>query len=614
MLDPTERSLLLDALRPPDGYRLDRAIGTTFSLDLQALLIAPLAFAMFDAEMSENEALDPIALLEATRRHANHMSIFCQAGRISVPKSYQRIYTQIEGSVHGVTAPHAGGIFHPKVWALRFTDPGEPMRYRLLILSRNLTFDQSWDTVVRLDGQRSDTGDRRAAARLQNKPLVDFIRRLPRLAGSPLPPEERAAIDEFAAQLRDVEFERPNGCNKIRFIPLGLGGSHRSPFVDGHRRALVISPFLSANLLAQVTRSGSGHVLISRQEALDELDPTTLASFEQVYVLDSPVTPEDDSTDGIELSGLHGKVFVLDKGWHSSFLAGSANATDAGFGRNVEFMVELTGGKARLGVKSVLNEDQIDPVSLLNLLVPYESPDNAPVAESPSAHLERTLDRLRHTAGAVPIKTTVTTSEASGVYSVLITSEQPLLASDEPATLSCWPITLGSGHQHQIQPDANLDITFPEVSFEAITSFIAFQLEASHDGKTGRVQFAVNAELEGAPEDRPQRILSSMLDDKGKVLRYLLFLLADPDAHLGAISQLLAGGNRSSPGESSHQRVDVPLLETMLDTLANNPDRLDPIARLVEDLAKTEEGRQLLPDGFEDAWSPIWAARQELQQ
>ena len=144
MLEPDTRSLLLDALRPPDGYELDRAIGTTFSLDLNTLLTAPLAFAMFDAETSEEGNVDLIALLEATRRYADRIDIFCQAGRINVPRNYRGVYSNIEASVHEAVAPKAGGLFHPKVWALRYTsrDGGQP-QFRLLTLSRNLTFDRS---------------------------------------------------------------------------------------------------------------------------------------------------------------------------------------------------------------------------------------------------------------------------------------------------------------------------------------------------------------------------------------------------------------------------------------------------------------------------------------
>ena len=44
MLHPDTTVLLTDALRPPGGYRVDHAVATTYSLNLTALLIAPMTF------------------------------------------------------------------------------------------------------------------------------------------------------------------------------------------------------------------------------------------------------------------------------------------------------------------------------------------------------------------------------------------------------------------------------------------------------------------------------------------------------------------------------------------------------------------------------------------
>ena len=83
MLDPKSRALLLESLRPPEGGKLDLAVGTTFSLDLLALLTAPLAFTWFSWEDDDGRpSSDPNALLEAICRHADHIHIFCQAGQI----------------------------------------------------------------------------------------------------------------------------------------------------------------------------------------------------------------------------------------------------------------------------------------------------------------------------------------------------------------------------------------------------------------------------------------------------------------------------------------------------------------------------------------------------
>jgi hypothetical protein len=86
VLAPDERRLLLDTLRPPDGYALDQAVGTTFSLDLIALLRAPLAFTVFDWEEGDGRpTADPRAILAALRQHAEKLTLFCQAGQIAVP-------------------------------------------------------------------------------------------------------------------------------------------------------------------------------------------------------------------------------------------------------------------------------------------------------------------------------------------------------------------------------------------------------------------------------------------------------------------------------------------------------------------------------------------------
>ena len=55
VLEPDDRHTLLEALRPPPGFRLDFAVGTTYSLDLHALLAAPLAFALLEAQGAEEE-------------------------------------------------------------------------------------------------------------------------------------------------------------------------------------------------------------------------------------------------------------------------------------------------------------------------------------------------------------------------------------------------------------------------------------------------------------------------------------------------------------------------------------------------------------------------------
>ena len=69
----------------------------------------------------------------------------------------------------GSTAPTPRRIFHPKVWVLRFRGLDDSALHRVLVLSRNLTFDRCWDTMLRID---EDTD---AQSLVDVSPLADFV-------------------------------------------------------------------------------------------------------------------------------------------------------------------------------------------------------------------------------------------------------------------------------------------------------------------------------------------------------------------------------------------------------------------------------------------------------
>jgi hypothetical protein len=69
-----------------------------------------------------------------------------------------------------VQAPK-GGVFHPKLWLLRYTAENQPAFYRLLNLSRNLTFDRSWDIILCLEGEVV----KRRKRSNYNQSLSDFL-------------------------------------------------------------------------------------------------------------------------------------------------------------------------------------------------------------------------------------------------------------------------------------------------------------------------------------------------------------------------------------------------------------------------------------------------------
>src|SRR4051812_27239062 len=105
MIEPADRTVLTEALRAPAGFRVDQVITTTYTLDLIALLTLPMSFTLSAGDgIGESGRIDPIALLEALRRHAGRMTVFCQAGCIAAPRRGQLLFGYLEESVIEVKA------------------------------------------------------------------------------------------------------------------------------------------------------------------------------------------------------------------------------------------------------------------------------------------------------------------------------------------------------------------------------------------------------------------------------------------------------------------------------------------------------------------------------
>ena len=253
----------------------------------------------------------------------------------------------LENVIREVRRPRPGHIFHPKIWVLRFLDRSEEPSYRLLVLSRNLTADRSWDTILWLDGRPEE---RPLAI---NEPLARFVAALPGLSVTRLPPGRRAALAALAEELRRVRWDLPAGVRELRFHPIGLPGSP-SFAVDEHfagYRTLVISPFVRGGAIRRLLRpEAETAVLVSRGEELDALPEGALEGLD-VYELDPVASLSADDVEGntglARLTRLHAKLFVVERARLAHVFIGSANATDAGLGSNVEFLCELVGARSQ---------------------------------------------------------------------------------------------------------------------------------------------------------------------------------------------------------------------------------------------------------------------------
>lgn len=615
-LGPQDRTLLLESLRPPEDFQLDLALGTTYSLDLIAMMVAPVGFTFFDVDPNDSDFLqrDPLEVLEAIRRHASQMVIFYEAGRIAVPRHYRPLLAYLEDRIVPVRAPTPKRSFHPKVWFIRYKNPGGRIWYRLLCLSRNLTFDRCWDTILILDGELR--ADRRVGYG-ENAGLREFVGALPKLAITTVAPGIRAQISVVENEIARVQWD-VSGLpgDLVGFWPLGYDGAKRWPFKGRMQRVAIVSPFLGDKTLHKLSKDGSGHVLISRRECLDRVTDKVLSGFESCYQMSDavssaePAEPEEPTVVDPEapLRGLHAKLYIVDDGWDARIWTGSANATTSAFEGNVEFLVELCGRKSSLGI-DVFLEKMKGSTSFMDLLEPYHPPEE-PVGDPDLEALERELDGLRMPIAAAGWSIDVTSAPDPQQWLSFVQTERKLPPWADHISVTCRPASLADPSARALASESVASEHFLPLALESLTSFLIIEVEGRTKSAHQRIRFLVNAKLTGAPANRKDQLLRHMLQDKRSVLRFLMLLLAD-FSECSPSSENGAGGSWGRPSSSSHD--SDALLEPLLRTLDRHPDRLTTISTLLTDLGSTEEGRALIPEGLPDLFSAIWGAMESRE-
>lgn len=302
------------ALKPPAGFRLARAMGLTYSLDLTTL----------------SESLAAMAGPETPLALADRVTVVCQASRLRTGAAPREEHRLLDKCVRTI-APPEGAFFHPKVWLLKF-DGGGPARWRLIAGSLNIseTPDAGEASVVL-------AGENAPGIRGLNGELISFLR-------SACPGEEA-----LWRELSEVRFAPPPGFAGWRFAgQRGLPHAETlfAPLADGgFALRAIVSPALSDEALERFLAGAPGTpMLVSTRAGLDSVSPAVLARFDAHLVPDS--------------AGLHAKAMLGERRGRTELWLGSANATKGSwFGTNAECMIALEcGGYSLERLKAELPE------------------------------------------------------------------------------------------------------------------------------------------------------------------------------------------------------------------------------------------------------------------
>lgn len=574
MLSPSKDRLDYgEMLTPPGGFQLDFAVGTTYSLDLDALVGASIALG-FAEETDTSLINNPVFLLEALRSTGDRIALFCEGGQIHLPGKVTPLYALLERVVFQITTRKKRSdsfypSFHPKMWLIRYASETGDVLYRFAILSRNLTFDRSWDVAFSMDGKPVE----RTVSK--NSPLTDFLDYL----------QKSLPKDSFgrgkAKQIRSMMRELPNihfetGMKEFYdydFIPTGIPGSDgrvrtitnypvflnygAKKYAPGFDELFVMSPFLSKGVVRYLNRRNefirnSRQVLITRASSLGKLSREDCSRF-QIYILkDNVVEGESYISEGaerVQKEDIHAKVYMTRRFADTDLYLGSLNASENAVSRNVEFMIRLRAKRRNLDIekleKSLFGED---PEGLENPFQQVSITDYEGLRDQGDGddleHVIKDLLRLRPSARVIP---------NDGYYDLIIHIEP--LETEKNVTIR----PLLSNKSASLAEE----MIIPRLAIIALSEFYVVSV-ADENLSISRV---VKIPTEGIPEDRDKEVVSSVVSDKASFYRYIAFLLGED-----LILSSLEAGDMPADGTDGrfqvrHQELP-PLYEKMLRTAA----------------------------------------------
>ena len=581
-------------LAPPAGYNLDFAVGTTYSLNLDALVGASLALGL--SEETDSELMNnPVCLLEALRSTGDNVALFCEGGQIHMPNRVTPLYILLEKMVFSVKTPKRKGIaaypsFHPKFWLIRYRNNDGDLRYRVIVLSRNLTFDRNWDIAYYMDGHvTEDTTDK-------NEPVCDFLRYLAaQLPNTESGKDKARKIRALIRELPNVIFEpAEKAFYDYEFIPNGVrrasGGVYQFDetdlFKDTFHEILIISPFLSGGVIRDFndrnTRSlinDARYMLITREMSLGRLKPEDVSHF-QIYTMRDAVidgeTAISDESQEIQKQDIHAKIYMIRKYSSSDLYLGSLNASHNAVYGNIEFMIRLRSKRRYLeldklaaslfGTEKDGSDNPFQEVTLQTAIIEEE--------DEPTKALDAVVKEINRSNPSA-----VVYPEDEEYYSASVHFE----ACDT------------KGYQISIRPllsrrteEFSRDVLFTRLT---ITQLSEFYVIGVSDGEQ-IVERILIIPTDGLPDDREKQVVSSVVNDRDCFYRYIAFLLGD-DSILSMLEINNAGVEADDT--MSRQVYHVPALyEKMLQTAAVNPEKFKGIEYLMKTIS--EDG--IIPEDF----------------
>lgn len=577
-------------LAPPEGFELTKAIGTTYSLDLYALLAIPVS--LFYAKSMEGDFhLNRYDVLDAIRKSKDKVDLFCQRGKILVPKEYNNLLAFMEDCIEEVQPAIDNASFHPKLWILRF-EKNKDVVYRLIVLSRNLTFDRSWDIAYFSDG---------TPTKIENEAsikLSKFIKNIYEKSG-------RKINNSFIKELSKVSFENPFDFSDFETFPISPEIEKQSnlanPLLDfKYKELLIISPFIDKSTLELLKKNNKDITLLSRQEELDRLDANVLSGID-TYCMNELVANGEDYTDteGHEprSQNLHAKMYIGESNKTADWYLGSANCTSPALGRNTELLIKISAANSKYRLSQLKKDLFIDGPKYF---IPYLRSEIEIDEEVES--VSKKIRQLTHKLCKLKFQGSIKSSHENENRTLII--DVDLTGID----LSPFTVKVSIPHRQDQEEDlisgqAN-SISFSNIAITNLSKYLVLTFHYK-----GECQKGILVKMDITITDkREDLIFNTLINNKDKFYQYLQFLLSPQDLR----NTLLIDSN--SIGENKGQEsnalqslfgINNPIYEALMLAASRDPKKLIEIDKVVNKLKDVDS--EVVKD-----FMPIWTVFKEF--
>lgn len=550
LFDYEENRLDYGSMLMPDiGYDVDFAVAFTYSLDLEALLGVPVSLGLLDDDMDTRLIDNPFFLLEAIRKSSDKIAIFCNAGSIALPRNIRSVFALLENSVFEVNLSGMKS-FHPKMWFIKYTDNSGNSYIKLIVLSRNLTFDRSFDYAVEMAGK---IGNRKLG---KNKPLSDMLQFAAKYAGA----QKRKKMLALAEDILSVKkFELDDRFADYEFLPLGVtsDAAKSTGLFENWHDLIVFSPFLSSNMAERLANNAKYRkTLFTRKSSLNR---KIVGLYDNIYIMKDIVMDNEIMAEGEgEPRGcdIHAKLYFT-HGNNGNFLyVGSANASDKAFYNNVEFLLKLKYKPYMTSYDAVLKEFLPEEGCPFERITDIETEEQV----EDSSLLDKSFrEALRS------IKNAIVTADDER-FSITLRTNGKLLET----AVYIAPL-LRTGHFARLTDG----LVFPDMLLKELSEFFIIKIEDK--------QIVTKITLTGMPEGRDQAIYKSIIQDKNGFLAYVSFMLSDNYSE-SCFEQYEFAKQLLADTDTPQAVIPTALYERMLSCTVNNPSRLLDLDNLMSKL------------------------------